>query len=70
MQGQGHKGGGKGGEGGKGEGNGKGGKGKGKGEGSVRMSDCLQGIELCECKGKGHQWIGNQVFRLAKEMKK
>ena len=30
----------------------------------VRMSDCcLQGIEPCECKGKGHQWVGNQVFR-------
>ena len=31
---------------------------------SVRMSDCcLQGIEPCECKGKGYQWVGNQVFR-------
>jgi len=30
----------------------------------VRMSDCcLQGIKPCECKGKGHQWVGNQVFR-------
>jgi hypothetical protein len=31
---------------------------------TVRMSDCcLQGIEPCKCKGKGHQWIGNQVFK-------
>ena len=31
---------------------------------SVRMFDCcLQGIEPCECKGKGYQWVGNQVFR-------
>jgi len=31
----------------------------------VRMSDCcLQGIKPCECKGKGFQWVGNQVFRL------
>jgi hypothetical protein len=37
---------------------------------AVRMSDCLEGIEPCKLKGKGHQWIGNQVFRLAKEMKK
>jgi hypothetical protein len=30
-----------------------------------RMCDCcLQGIKpACECKGKGHQWVGNQVFR-------
>jgi len=21
---------------------------------TVRMSDCVQGIEPCECKGKGH----------------
>jgi hypothetical protein len=34
------------------------------------MSDCcLQGIEPCECKGEGHQLIGNQVFRLAEEKK-
>jgi hypothetical protein len=33
--------------------------------GFVRMSDCcLQGIQPCECKGKGYQWVGNQVFRL------
>ena len=32
---------------------------------NVRMSDCcLQGIKPCECKGKGYQWVGNQVFRL------
>jgi hypothetical protein len=37
----------------------------------VRMCDsCLEGIELCKCKGNGHQWIGNQVFRLAEEEKK
>jgi hypothetical protein len=39
----------------------------------VRMSDCLEGIEPCKCKGKGHQWMGNQVFRLLElrnEMKK
>ena len=24
--------------------------------GSVRMSDCVQGIGPCECKGKGHQF--------------
>ena len=31
----------------------------------VRMSDCcLQGIQSCKWKGKGHQWVGNQVFRL------
>ncbi len=30
----------------------------------VRMSDCwLQGIQPCKCKGEGHSWIGNQVFR-------
>jgi hypothetical protein len=30
----------------------------------VRMSDCcLQGIQPCKCKGEGHQWAGNQVFR-------
>jgi len=30
----------------------------------VRMSDCcLQGIQTCECKGEGHRWVGNQVFR-------
>jgi hypothetical protein len=34
------------------------------------MSDCLEDIEPCKRKGKGHQWIGNQVIRLAKEMKK
>ncbi len=29
----------------------------------VGMSDCcLQGIEPCECKRKGHQWIGNQIL--------
>jgi hypothetical protein len=31
---------------------------------------CLEGIEPCKCKGNGHQWIGNQVFRLAEEEKK
>jgi hypothetical protein len=37
----------------------------------VRICDCcLEGIELWECKGNGHQWIGNQVFRLAEEEKK
>ena len=39
----------------------------------VRMSDCcLQGIEPCECKGKGYQWVGNLVFRLGsrKELRK
>jgi hypothetical protein len=31
---------------------------------TVRMSDCcLQGIQPCECKGEGHRWVGNQVFR-------
>jgi hypothetical protein len=37
------------------------------------MSDCcLQGIKPCECKGKGYQWVGNQVFRLGsrKELRK
>ena len=30
----------------------------------VRMCDCcLQGIQPYKCKGEGHQWIGNQVFR-------
>jgi hypothetical protein len=30
----------------------------------VRMPDCcLQGIQPFECKGEGHRWIGNQVFR-------
>jgi len=30
----------------------------------VSMSDCcLQGIQPCECKGEGHRWVGNQVFR-------
>ncbi len=24
---------------------------------------CLQGIQPCKCKGGGHWWIGNQVFR-------
>ncbi len=33
----------------------------------VRM---LQGIQPCECKGNGHQWLGNQVFRLAEDKKK
>jgi hypothetical protein len=29
----------------------------------VGMSDCcLQGIEPCECKRKGHRWIGNQIL--------
>jgi hypothetical protein len=29
----------------------------------VRMSDCcLQGIEPCEGKRKGHRWIGNQIL--------
>ncbi len=29
------------------------------------MSDCcLQGIQPCKCKGKGHQWVGNQDIRL------
>ena len=23
---------------------------------AVRMSDCVQGIEPCECKGKGHRF--------------
>jgi hypothetical protein len=23
---------------------------------NVRMSDCVQGIEPCKCKGKGHQF--------------
>jgi hypothetical protein len=37
----------------------------------VRMCDCcLEGIEPCKCKGNGHQWMGNQVFRLAEEEKK
>ncbi len=37
----------------------------------VRMCDCcMEGIEPCKCKGNGHQWIGNQVFRLAEEEKK
>ena len=38
-----------------------------------RMSDCVQGIQPCEWKGNGHQWLGNQVFRwlgLTKEKKK
>jgi hypothetical protein len=30
---------------------------------SVGMSDCVQGFEPCEYKGKGYQWVGNQVFR-------
>jgi hypothetical protein len=30
----------------------------------------LAGIEPCNCKGNGHQWMGNQVFRLAEEEKK
>jgi len=31
---------------------------------AVIMSDCcLQGIKPCEWKGKGYQWVGNQVFR-------
>ena len=41
--------------------------------GAVRMSDCcLQGIKPCECKGKGYQWVGIQVFRLGsrKELRK
>jgi hypothetical protein len=30
---------------------------------SVKMSDCcLQGIEPCKCKRKGHRWIGNQIL--------
>jgi hypothetical protein len=30
----------------------------------VRMPNCcLQGIQPCGCKGEGHRWIGNQVFR-------
>ncbi len=30
----------------------------------VIISDCcLQGIKPCEWKGKGYQWVGNQVFR-------
>jgi hypothetical protein len=30
----------------------------------VRMHNCcLQGIQPCGCKGEGHRWIGNQVFR-------
>ena len=40
---------------------------------TVRMSDCcLQGIEPCECKRKGHRWIDNRVFRLGsrKELRK
>ncbi len=40
---------------------------------NVRMSDCcLQGIKPCKCKGKGYQWVGNQVFRLRsrKELRK
>jgi hypothetical protein len=37
----------------------------------VRMCDCcLEGIELCECKGNGDRWISNQVFRLADKEKK
>ncbi len=39
----------------------------------VRKCDCcLEGIELYKCKGNGHGWIGNQVFRfrLAEEEKK
>jgi hypothetical protein len=33
----------------------------------VRMSDCcLQGIQPCECKGEGHRWVGNQVFKMIK----
>jgi hypothetical protein len=42
-------------------------------ETAVIMSDCcLQGIEPCECKGKGYQWFGNRVFRLGskKELRK
>ncbi len=31
---------------------------------------CLQGIQPCKWKGNGHQWLGNQVFRLAEEEKK
>ena len=32
---------------------------------SVKMSGCcLQGIQPCECKRKGYQLVGNQVFRL------
>ncbi len=33
----------------------------------VRCENCwlsLQGIQPCECKGKGHRWVDNQVFRL------
>jgi hypothetical protein len=34
------------------------------GKSTVMMPDCcLQGIQPCECKGEGHRWIGNQVFR-------
>jgi len=42
------------------------------GETIVRMSDCVQGIEPCECKGKGYQLVGNRVFRLGsiKELRK
>ncbi len=39
----------------------------------VRMSDCVQGIEPCECKGKGHRFrrvglLG--CFSLVKEKKR
>jgi hypothetical protein len=38
---------------------------------TVRTCDCcLEDIEPCKCKGNGHQWIGNQFFRLAEEEKK
>jgi hypothetical protein len=30
----------------------------------------LEGVEPCKRKGNRHQWIGNQVFRLAQEEKK
>jgi hypothetical protein len=36
---------------------------------AVILSDCFVGIEPCECKGKGHRWIGNQVFRCLESRK-
>jgi len=30
---------------------------------AVSHDCCLQGIQPCECKGEGHRWVGNQVFR-------
>ncbi len=30
----------------------------------------MEGIQPCEWRGNGHQWLGNQVFRLAEEERK